>query len=615
MARYQGGNAGSMGITAIKPSTVQEMIEDSVRAAAADPFTGEIDEQKANEVRSFLANVPPQVLQQILPQYQPGASLYGGTPQLPTLKANLGDYAFDISNPNWEVIDPSHVRGIRTIPEHLRGQYRVTGEGSDFTYEPTSNTRPSNTDYARTGRRPISGDAYRLYPDEVLDWSNLSYDPTGGLMSTAANIKERDDANWFDKLVANVIGPGIIGAGLVGAAGAASGLSGAATGAGQSIGMGAADTAALGGSFAGGGSAAGAAAGAASGGLTQAEMLAAQQAGLDTVGWGGAIEPGAIGFSGLEPGVAEALTAAGVPATEAAAAAKAATAAGAAKGLTGSQILTAAKAGMGALSTLLGGGSGSGLAGVLGALAGGKGGGSGGGMSGAAEDSIRSSTNILNDQYDWFKTKVRPIDNMLADEAMTAGGLADQEAYAGKAAADVAQAYGRIRDQRTRELSGMGVNPASGRFQYDMDGLASAEALAGAGAQNNAREMARDKGYTKRLNVSQIGRGIPSSTASSMLGLANAQNQIGRQNAVDRQNNMVGIGQGLSSVFDLGKGVYDFGKSSGWWGENSTPSSRAIDAPKYSVVDDNAGGAGGILDAIGWNGKSNWDNWLGSSDW
>lgn len=30
------------------------------------------------------------------------------------------------------------------------------------------------------------------------------------------------------------------------------------------------------------------------------------------------------------------------------------------------------------------------------------------------------------------------------------------------------------------------------------------------------------------------------------------------------------MGQGLNSLFGLGTGVYDFGKSSGWWGDNSS---------------------------------------------
>lgn len=620
------------GMNVVGIRTVEDMIADSIRTGG--PGAAE-----------FLANIPRATLERILPTYQAGKPLYAA-PKAPSYRAEL---AFDYTNgdgtqalPNWTYIGPDGL--LTEIPEHQRSQYQVIdGADGNYTYYPESNGHfggflwdPDYQKWLSSDRsknyRPITGELTQLYSDEIKNWSNLQYDPNYGLLAPTSDIVMRDNANWWDKAVANVIGPAIIGAGIVGAAGAAAGLSGAATGVGQSIGMGAADTLGMGSAFSGGGfsGAAGAAGAGAAGSLSQAEMLAAQQLGVDTAGWAGAIEPGAIGFSGLEPGVAEALAASGVPAGEAAAAAKVVTQAGAAKGLTASQILTAAKGGMGALSSLLGGGGGkgggvgSGLASVIGSLANGRvgGGGSGGtGMSAAAEDSIRLSTDIARDQYDWFKNKVRPIDNMLADEAMGAGGLADQEAQASKAAADVAQAYKRIREQRTREMTGLGLDPSSGRYQYGLDAIDHAEALAGAGAQNKARETARNVGYDKRLAVSQIGRGIPSSSASSLAGLANQQNQIGRQAQADRQANDMARGYGLNQIFDIGKGVYDFGKSSGWWGDSggSGGSSGGGSSTPAPSVDTGSSG-GGFFENIGWNfggGDSggSWDDWLGTADW
>lgn len=503
---------------------------------------------------------------------------------------------------------------LQAAAEHINGSHWYTEASSPLSIQ--------NTILKKLGQKAGADTSWL----DTAEWRNAINQDSITSQEGQDRLKDLDDKRSKDfaysglAALASVVGGGLLANAFMGA-----GLSSAGA---QSIGMGAADTLGMGGAFSsptiGGaaGATAAAAAPSATGSLSQAEMLAAQQLGVDTAGWAGAIEPGAIGFSGLEPGVAEALAASGMPASEAAAAAKVATQAGAGKGLTASQILTAAKGGIGALSSLLGGGGKGGGAGGLAALAGGllgggKGGSGGTGMSAAAEESIRTSTDIIKDQYDWFKTKVRPVDNMLADEAMTAGGLADQEAQAGKAAADVAQAYKRIREQRTREMAGLGLDPSSGRYQYGLDAISNAEALAGAHEQNKARETARNVGYDKRLAVSQIGRGIPSSSASSLAGLASQQNQIGRQAQADRQANDMARGYGLNQMLDLGKGIYDFGKSSGWWGDSGNSGGGGSSAPAPSV--DTGSSGGGFFENIGWNfggggGGGSWDDWLGTAD-
>jgi len=68
------------------------------------------------------------------------------------------------------------------------------------------------------------------------------------------------------------------------------------------------------------------------------------------------------------------------------------------------------------------------------------------------------------------------------------------EELAGKAGADVTQAFSSAREQGSRNLSRMGVNPSSGRMASMTNQANIAQAAATAGAKTNARSAARMEG-------------------------------------------------------------------------------------------------------------------------
>lgn len=145
----------------------------------------------------------------------------------------------------------------------------------------------------------------------------------------------------------------------------------------------------------------------------------------------------------------------------------------------------------------------------------------------------------------------QPVEDQFVETAKNFDTPEKQAAAAAAAKADVMAGAATTNQANQRAMASMGISPTSGRFA----GIARAQdtntALAAAGAQNNARNMIRDKGLALKADAINMGKGLASSTAAAYgIGTnagnsAVANNQSGNQNFYANQNVM---NQGMSGA-------------------------------------------------------------------
>ena len=134
-----------------------------------------------------------------------------------------------------------------------------------------------------------------------------------------------------------------------------------------------------------------------------------------------------------------------------------------------------------------------------------------------------------------YKDTFQPLEDEFIKEAKDYASPERQEKLAAEAKADVMSAADQQKFITQRQMAGMGLNPASGRFQGVTRSGDLNTALASAGAQNNARNMVRDKGLALKADAINMGRGLPSqaSTAAGM-GLSAGNYAVGNQQTANQ---------------------------------------------------------------------------------
>ena len=162
-----------------------------------------------------------------------------------------------------------------------------------------------------------------------------------------------------------------------------------------------------------------------------------------------------------------------------------------------------------------------------------------------------------------------PLENEYIREARNYDSPERRQAAVNEAVADVRSQSALARGQQQRQMSAMGVNPASGRFRAASRSQATSEALAAAGAANVARRQVEQTAEGKMANAINLGKGLAVNPATSMElsnGAASSgfqgamrgtqaqgdmlnsqyQNQLSAYNA--QQQSMAGFGQALGML-------------------------------------------------------------------
>jgi hypothetical protein len=168
--------------------------------------------------------------------------------------------------------------------------------------------------------------------------------------------------------------------------------------------------------------------------------------------------------------------------------------------------------------------------------------------------------------WDRYNKTFVPIEDQFAAEAATAGGEADQELAAGRAAADVVSAKAANDEALTRDLTSMGVNPNAGKFVAIKRAGDVMDTASVAGAKTNARVGAKTQGIMLRQNTANLGRGLPAISAAQdglSLGAGGAAgqsagmgNNLFLQRGAQMQGGYSAAQQGLSDVYDAYNSQY-----------------------------------------------------------
>lgn len=151
-------------------------------------------------------------------------------------------------------------------------------------------------------------------------------------------------------------------------------------------------------------------------------------------------------------------------------------------------------------------------------------------------DTMNQSNSWAKEDRGRYKSVFQPMEDKFIDEANNWDSAARQDKMAAEAKADVLASADQQRQASTRQLSSMGINPASGRFAGVNRAGETATALNAAGAQNQARNTVRTQGMALRADAINMGKGMASQAAGAAgLGLnagnsatgnaANANNQ------------------------------------------------------------------------------------------
>ena len=149
------------------------------------------------------------------------------------------------------------------------------------------------------------------------------------------------------------------------------------------------------------------------------------------------------------------------------------------------------------------------------------------------------------------KTVFQPVEDAFVKTAQEYDTPAKQAEAAAAAKADVMSSAATQQQASARQMASMGISPDSGRFAGITRAQDTNTALAAAGAQNNARQVVRDKGLALKADAINMGKGLASSTAAAYGIGTNAGNSAVANNASGNQNfyaNQGVMGQGFSGA-------------------------------------------------------------------
>lgn len=139
-------------------------------------------------------------------------------------------------------------------------------------------------------------------------------------------------------------------------------------------------------------------------------------------------------------------------------------------------------------------------------------------------DSGDKNTERADEQWQIYKDLFHPVEQQMVKDATEFDSPERQERMAAEAGADVSRGYTAARDQNTRAMEAMGINPNSGRFAGLTRETGLGLAKDSAGAMNQARRATEQQGIALRTGVAQFGRNMPSTGIAADTMALNAGN-------------------------------------------------------------------------------------------
>lgn len=168
------------------------------------------------------------------------------------------------------------------------------------------------------------------------------------------------------------------------------------------------------------------------------------------------------------------------------------------------------------------------------------------------------------DQWDRFQTIFAPVENQMVADATNIDSAGELARASGEAATGVQTQFDNAAGQRRRSQAAMGINPNSGRaMAMDSEaqlGLAASKA----GASNNARLVARDRGIALRAGAANFGRNMPNTAANAYTTAVNSGNS-----AMSNQNSTMGTANANAGQMNQGFNTSINGTNSAMQGLNA----------------------------------------------
>lgn len=157
-----------------------------------------------------------------------------------------------------------------------------------------------------------------------------------------------------------------------------------------------------------------------------------------------------------------------------------------------------------------------------------------------------------------------PLENQILGEAME-GVKPRYDTVVGQATADVAQGFGKAREESERALGRYGIDPNSGKFADAQRLQDLAQSAMTAGARTNAREgetrRIEDTNWGRKVQAAGLKRGLaypaPSGGFGSMAMNTQGQALAGAGNAAGQYANLgnTAAGYGAQSMYGFGQGL------------------------------------------------------------
>ncbi len=135
-------------------------------------------------------------------------------------------------------------------------------------------------------------------------------------------------------------------------------------------------------------------------------------------------------------------------------------------------------------------------------------------------DASKEQEQWAEQAHDRYVNQFEPLQDKFVQQAQNWDTPEKEAEAAAKAKADVATNAAQQQAANNRQMSAMGVNPASGKWAGVDRATSLATATSEAGAENNARNVVKQQGMALEGDAINIGNGLPSQASSSVgLGL------------------------------------------------------------------------------------------------
>lgn len=180
---------------------------------------------------------------------------------------------------------------------------------------------------------------------------------------------------------------------------------------------------------------------------------------------------------------------------------------------------------------------------------------------------------IARDQWERYKKVYAPLEDQLVGEAQDYGKPWRYDAAASQAEATVNQQFDKARMQMQRTP---GLDPSSGAYMAGLANLELGRAASSASAQNIARKGVDDTAYARKQSVVGLGKGLDSTAASTLGGLANHYSGLAASQQANSQQQNMQMAGALGRVTERAiNGL----TSSGWLGGNYSSTWSPVSQP------------------------------------